>query len=241
MLQGTSATARSGGSPVGQTRSALVISLATGSGLSSFPGSQLPAASSPRIASGGGCSSRCLDKRVHRHAPAVPILALVRRRAAVVAAASIRGAASEIAAQHRRPFRSRWAAAVCTVFSRAVTPNPSLQRTRQKRRAAELQYRWAPGQHSHLGSISMEREARREGPGDPVGLSVSLGLLVLCVACTVIGYPSPLAAVCGIALSGLSMYLAFSTNVDRKALRVLVGGVGALFGLLNFALVLNGR
>ena len=31
----------------------------------------------------------------------------------------------------------------CTALSRAVTPNPSLQRTRQKRRAAELQYRWA--------------------------------------------------------------------------------------------------
>src|SRR5215216_5130436 len=71
MLQGTSATARRVGGRTGQTRSALVISPATGGGLVSFPVSQLPAASSPRIAAGGGYARGWSGKRVHRRIPTV--------------------------------------------------------------------------------------------------------------------------------------------------------------------------
>src|SRR5258705_10050145 len=48
-----------------------------------------------------------------------------------------------VATQQRPRPPSRCAPVGCSSRGGAVTPNPSLQRTRQKRRAAELEYRWA--------------------------------------------------------------------------------------------------
>src|SRR5690349_1189792 len=140
MLQGTSATAPTGVGGAGQTRPPLVISPVSGRGLPPLPAPHLGAASSPHTAAGGGCAKGWPGKRVHGGTPAVqsrPRRAAQRNCSAQhrpAAQRSLRRATSALLA-----FPSRSAA--CTALSRAVTPNPSLQRTRQKRRAAELQYR----------------------------------------------------------------------------------------------------
>src|SRR6187401_3456449 len=103
MLQGASATARRVGCRAGQTRSALVISLATGSGLVSFPGSQLAAASSPRIASDGGYAKGRLGKRVHRRISAVQSRLRRACESALLGSASVWRSAL-VAAQHWSSF-----------------------------------------------------------------------------------------------------------------------------------------
>ena len=139
MLQGTSATARSVSVSSGQTRRALAISPSSVSCLPALSAFQRVAAVAPRTHVGGGCANHRPGKRAHRCAPAASQPAIVLGPTTVVGRRFYARPSAAVPAQHHCACLSLCAAGGCTSLRGAVTPNPSLQRTRQKRRAAELQ------------------------------------------------------------------------------------------------------
>jgi len=143
MLQGTSATARSVSVSSGQTRRALAISPSSVSCLPALSAFQRVAAVAPRTHVGGGCANHRPGKRAHRRVLATPQPAIVLGPTTVVGRCFCARPSAAVPAQHQCACLSLCTAGGCTSLRGAVTPNPSFQRTRQKRRAAELQYRWA--------------------------------------------------------------------------------------------------